>query len=52
MLDRAQAVLLERLVDLARLLVGVDVQREPGLGAWRAIASSQSRGTARSECGA
>ena len=31
-LDRAQAVLGERLVDLARLLVGVDVHRQAGLG--------------------
>ena len=52
-LDRAQAELLERLRDLARLLAGVDVQRVARVARRaRAIATSHSRGTARSECGA
>ena len=52
-LDRPQAELLERLLDLARLLAGVDVERIARAGARaRAIATSHSRGTARSECGA
>ena len=52
-LDRPAAVLGEALLDLARLLVGVDVQRQAVLdGVARRSASSQSRGQARTEWGA
>ena len=52
-LDRPAAVLGEALLDLLRLLVGVDVQRE-ALRARRSspISSSQSAGQARTEWGA
>ena len=51
-LDRPHAVLGEALLDLARLLVGVDVERQALPRGVRPISSSQSRGQARTECGA
>ena len=52
-LDRPQAVLGEALLDLARLLVGVHVQRQAVARPRSApSSSSQSRGQARTEWGA
>ena len=51
-LDRAHAVLGEALLDLARLLVRVHVERELVLLAYAPSSSSQSRGHARTEWGA
>ena len=45
-LDRPAAVLGEALLDLLRLLVGVDVEREAARAAYRPISSSQSAGQA------
>ena len=51
-LDRAAPVLGEALLDLLRLLVRVNMERERMLGGYRPISSSQSRGQARTEWGA